>query len=68
MPTVNEKLHRFRDKSENANIYARKYMPEYERAEVSMLKHQQAMLKKSLFNEKEPCKKYFLRPNVSNME
>lgn len=52
----------------NANIYARNYVPEKERAELAFRKDQQAMLKKTLFNEKEPVKKYFLRPDVRTLE
>lgn len=52
----------------NANIYTRNYMPEKERTEVSVLKEHQAMLKKTLFNEKEPTKKYYLRPNIQNLD
>lgn len=39
-------------------------MPEKERTEVSIMKEHQAMLKKTLFNEREPSKKHHLRPNI----
>ena len=52
---------KLREKSHNANIYVRKYMPDRERAEMSEMLTKQAKLK-SLFDEKDPNKKYFLRP------
>lgn len=60
--------HRFRERTTNANIYTRKYMPEKERTEVSALKEHRAMLKKTLFNEKEPTKKHHLRPKIQNLD
>lgn len=55
--------YQFRSKSKNANIYVRGYMPDYERAVLSQIEHQKAILEKT-YDEGEPNKKYFLRPQL----
>ena len=56
------KTHAFRDKSDNANIYVRKYMSSMDRSILSEFKHKEANLPIKLYNPKDPNRKHFLRP------
>lgn len=50
-----------REKSENANIYVRKYMPSKDRAELAQILFEQGH-QKLPFSEADPFKRPFLRP------
>jgi hypothetical protein len=55
--------HSWRDKSENANIYVRRYLRSKDRADLAKRAHERELLKKPLYRQDEPgTRKYFLRP------
>jgi len=54
--------HSWRDKSDKANIYVRKYLPSSDRASLSKFMNEQALMTQTEYAEKDPNRRHHLRP------
>jgi len=58
----------FRQKSDFANIYVRSYMTSSDRASLGKFVNDQSMLRKTLYKQDDPLRKYFLRQDQPTLE
>mmetsp|Transcript_21991 Transcript_21991/g.34143 ORF Transcript_21991/g.34143 Transcript_21991/m.34143 type:complete len:155 (+) Transcript_21991:420-884(+) len=66
--TAHPTMFSFRDKSDKANIYVRSYLTSSDRASLQQFRAKQGMLKKMLYKQDDPLRKYFLRPKQDTLE